>query len=71
MAALRGNRQGLKDVELQPRDGRIESERRNDVDRDDIARRAYERFEARGKEHGYDQEDWFEAEREVGDDSGE
>lgn len=32
---------------------------------DDIARRAYERFEARGREHGRDQEDWFEAEREL------
>jgi hypothetical protein len=32
---------------------------------DDIARRAYERFRARGEEHGHDQEDWFEAEREA------
>ncbi len=31
----------------------------------DIARRAYERFRARGEEHGHDQEDWFEAEREL------
>jgi hypothetical protein len=30
-----------------------------------IARRAYERFEARGGEHGRDQEDWFAAEQEV------
>ena len=35
------------------------------VDRDDIAKRAYLKFEARGQEHGRDQEDWFEAEREV------
>jgi len=34
-------------------------------DRERIARRAYERFEARGREHGHDQEDWFEAEREA------
>lgn len=32
---------------------------------DQVARRAYERFEARGGEHGRDLEDWFEAEREV------
>jgi hypothetical protein len=32
---------------------------------DSIARRAYERFEMRGGEHGHDQEDWFEAEREL------
>jgi hypothetical protein len=30
-----------------------------------IARRAYERFQMRGGEHGRDQEDWLEAEREL------
>ena len=30
-----------------------------------IARRAYELFEARGREHGHDWEDWFRAESEV------
>ena len=39
-------------------------------DDDLIARRAYERYEARGGEHGRDQEDWFEAEREIRGDSG-
>jgi hypothetical protein len=34
-------------------------------DADRIARRAYERFQMRGAEHGRDQEDWFEAEREL------
>jgi hypothetical protein len=34
-------------------------------DADSIARRAYERYEMRGGEHGRDQEDWFEAEREL------
>jgi hypothetical protein len=33
-----------------------------------IARRAYERFEMRGGEHGRDQEDWFDAERELNQD---
>jgi hypothetical protein len=37
----------------------------DDRRRDDIARRAYERYEARGREDGHDQEDWFEAEREA------
>jgi hypothetical protein len=32
---------------------------------DRIAQRAYERYEARGREDGRDQEDWFEAEREL------
>ena len=36
-----------------------------ETDSDRIARRAYERFEERGGEHGKDQEDWFAAEEEV------
>ena len=35
------------------------------IGQDEISRRAYERFQARGAEHGRDQEDWFEAEREA------
>jgi hypothetical protein len=34
-------------------------------DQQRIAQRAYERFQQRGGEPGRDQEDWFEAEREV------
>ncbi len=34
-------------------------------DRSAIARRAYERFMARGGAHGHDLEDWLEAEREL------
>jgi len=30
-----------------------------------ISRRAYERFQERGAEHGRDEEDWLEAEREI------
>lgn len=30
-----------------------------------IARRAYELFEERGREHGHDQEDWLRAEQEI------
>jgi Protein of unknown function (DUF2934) len=36
-----------------------------ELDSEQIARRAYERFEARGGEHGRDQEDWFNAEQEL------
>jgi hypothetical protein len=32
---------------------------------EDIARRAYELFEQRGREHGHDVEDWLQAEREL------
>lgn len=51
----------------QPTDGtedvstKTKSEERQDV----ISRRAYERFQMRGSEHGRDQEDWYEAEREL------
>jgi hypothetical protein len=34
-------------------------------DREDIERRAYRRFEERGRTHGDDQTDWLEAEREA------
>jgi hypothetical protein len=33
--------------------------------RDDVARRAYELFQARGNEPGHDLEHWLEAEREL------
>jgi hypothetical protein len=39
------------------------AESRSDADR--IAQRAYERYEARGREDGHDMDDWFEAEREL------
>lgn len=32
---------------------------------DDVARRAYEKFLARGGQHGHDVEDWLAAEAEV------
>jgi hypothetical protein len=35
------------------------------MDRSAIARRAYERFVARGGAHGHDLEDWLEAEHEL------
>jgi hypothetical protein len=33
--------------------------------RDEVAQRAYERFIARGEQHGYDVEDWLSAELEL------
>jgi len=35
------------------------------VEREDIARRAYERFEDRGREAGHDVEDWLQAENDL------
>jgi hypothetical protein len=36
------------------------------IDHDAVARRAYEIFQARGKSHGRDVDDWLAAERELG-----
>jgi hypothetical protein len=33
--------------------------------KDDIAKRAYEKFEARGRTHGFDREDWTAASHEL------
>jgi hypothetical protein len=35
------------------------------VDQDEISRRAYERYEERGREAGHDVDDWLEAERDL------
>ncbi len=34
-------------------------------EREEIERRAYELYLARGEVHGYDQDDWLQAEREL------
>jgi hypothetical protein len=39
--------------------------RNNEALRDEIARRAYEIYEARGYVDGFDVDDWFQAEQEV------
>ena len=45
--------------------------RTSESDADRIARRAYERFQQRGGEHGHDQEDWFAAEQELSGGAGQ
>lgn len=42
-----------------------EQDDRNHDELSEISRRAYQRFEERGGGHGNDQDDWYEAEREV------
>ena len=37
----------------------------NEPAREEIERRAYELYLARGEVHGYDQDDWWQAEREL------
>jgi hypothetical protein len=49
-----------------PDDERVRlSDSARSADRDEIARRAYERYEERGREHGHDLDDWLEAERDL------
>jgi hypothetical protein len=37
----------------------------NEPSREEIARRAYEIYLTRGEVHGYDRDDWLQAEREL------
>lgn len=45
--------------------GEIRSAIKDGASDDDIARRAYEIYEARGAENGYDLDHWLEAERQL------
>jgi hypothetical protein len=63
---MEGSREKNNPAYATPETSRDES-RESSSRRDDlIARRAYQRFEERGREHGHDLDDWLEAEREVG-----
>jgi hypothetical protein len=56
------------DVRSEPSEtgpGKLETMSGAAGDPDSIARRAYQRYEDRGREHGRDLEDWIEAEREL------
>jgi hypothetical protein len=59
------DRQALERDRADTRERGFSENEGSERDQDRIASRAYERFESRGGEHGHDQEDWFEAEREV------
>lgn len=65
---------GTKSKEAAPSRGHTNSsagtwqpakQRRSQVSPEAIAKRAYEKWESRGFQHGNDQRDWFEAEREL------
>jgi hypothetical protein len=43
----------------------LSTEGRHKASVEDVAKRAYEKFEARGRRHGSDREDWIAAEREL------
>jgi hypothetical protein len=53
------------DARATPADRPQKSRRRATATDSDIARRAYDRYVARGREHGHDLEDWIQAEREL------
>jgi len=68
------NRHKVTSEERAPVGPRAEQDRtseegaaRRDVPREEIAAREYERYRSRGGENGHDLDDWFEAEREVGE----
>jgi hypothetical protein len=63
MADSRDSNRGDRVHDTTGRENR-EQARGGAEDRERIQRRAYERYEERGGEHGHDQEDWYEAERE-------
>ena len=44
-----------------PKNGLVAARSSND----DVARRAYELYEQRGRRHGHDWDDWLKAEREL------
>ena len=60
-------RQNEQNRERQREPLTIPSTESDTPDPDAVARRAYQRFEERGSEHGRDMDDWFEAERELRD----
>ena len=52
-------------VEAAPKSAAHPREALPELRRDDIERRAYERFLEHGAQHGHDIDDWLEAEREL------
>jgi hypothetical protein len=60
-------RRNIRDESQAINDRSLKSVPQEDAERQDIdwiARRAYQRYEARGREDGYDIEDWLSAEQE-------
>jgi len=53
-------------IHPQPAPGNVKSNPENhEIQREAIAKLAFEKFIARGGQHGFDQEDWLAAEREL------
>lgn len=66
------SRQSLQDLRTTPPSPKpaaaaveVPSKKETSVSMDAVAGRAYEKYLSRAGEHGHDQEDWYEAEREL------
>jgi Protein of unknown function (DUF2934) len=55
---------GVQDDEIQSDPGSARAQTAA-VSKEEIAKRAFALFEARGREHGHDLDDWLQAEREL------
>ena len=58
----------LREIENEPKveiDPDIENQPSRTITHEEIAKRAYALYEARGRENGHDLDDWLEAEREL------
>jgi hypothetical protein len=52
-------------TEKRPPQSQPQQQRSNEPSAEEISRRAYELYQARGGDHGRDQNDWFQAENEL------
>ena len=66
MATAQTQKANVAQVAATAADRPQQSPQSTTVTDNEIARRAYDRFLARGCEHGHDVEDWLQAERELG-----
>jgi Protein of unknown function (DUF2934) len=58
-------RRSAAEAEPQQADDIRQSSRPTEGTADEIAHRAYERYEERGRQHGHDVDDWLQAESDV------
>ena len=63
---MRGTKRRNSEFEANEEYSRFAENDRERPSEDEIARRAYGRYEARGREDGHALDDWLEAERDLG-----
>jgi Protein of unknown function (DUF2934) len=63
---MQSTKRGDNDLEGSVDRGRTLANDQGRLSADEIARRAYERYEARGREDGHALDDWLDAERDLG-----